>query len=111
MRKRNSVILASGGLLAIVFVLYLSGLFSPRPEDAEVEAAIIALGGKVDRDDDAPGRPIVAVYLGFSKAKDAEAGLKRLVGLKSLYSLTLTETQLTDAECKELAGLTSLKWL
>ena len=40
-----------------------------------------------------------------------DAGLKELVGLKSLQALALHRTQVTDVPMKELAGLKTLQSL
>jgi hypothetical protein len=74
--------------------------------DTAVEAAITKLEGTVHRNKQRPGQPIIAVQLGLSKCADTD--LKALADLKSLGSLTLYRTAVTDAGLKDLAALKTL---
>ena len=79
------------------------GLGSPaRADEAEDKAVAFVkkLGGSVDRDEKAPGKPVVEVFLSNTKVTDA--GLKELAALKSLTDLNLSNTKVTDAGLKEL---------
>jgi internalin A len=75
----------------LALVALLAALMTPAlkaEEDAEVKAlaTIKKLGGKVTRDETAPGKPVVQVVLSASKATDADlAQLKIFKQLKSLY--------------------------
>ena len=77
--------------------------------EAKAVAAVERLGGTVTRDEERPGKPVVEVHLGFSKATDAD--LKELATLKRLQVLALSYTAVTDAGLKELAALPSLRKL
>ena len=85
---------------ALVAVL---GVGAPaRADEAEDKAVAFVkkLGGSVDRDEKAPGKPVVEVFLSNTKVTDA--GLKELAALKSLTQLDLGNTPVTDAGIKEL---------
>ncbi|HVS39193.1 MAG TPA: caspase family protein [Gemmataceae bacterium] len=79
--------------------------------DAEAKAVAVVerLGGTVTRDEERPGKPVVEVHLGFSKASDAD--LKELAGLTRLQVLALPSTAVSDAGMKRLATLPSLRKL
>ncbi len=98
----------------MAFALAVLGLClgsSARADDAEDKAVAFVekLGGKVTRDEKAPGKPVVGVDLGGTAVTDA--GLKELAPLKSLTTLELSVTQVTDAGLKELAPLKNLTTL
>src|SRR5262245_63613797 len=89
--------------LHAVLLLGLGVLTAPVAvaDDAEVAAvaAVKKLGGTVRLDDTAADRPVVGVILSLTPCKDSD--LKQLAGLKSLQSLALYRTQVTDAGLKE----------
>jgi hypothetical protein len=91
-----------------LLVLALLGVPTLRADEAEDKAVAFVqkLGGKVERDEKAPGKPVVAVSLTFIKVKDAE--LKELAPLKNLHTLDLTGTQVGDVGLKGLAPLKNL---
>src|SRR5829696_8166995 len=97
-------------VVRVVAVMVLGGP-AARADDAEdkVVAFVTKLGGTVDRDETAPGKPINRVDLSGTKVTDA--GLKELAPLKNLTVLYLDYTQVTDAGLKELAPLTKLTTL
>jgi internalin A len=109
MSKTTRMIFASVGLLSVAFALLLTERASADEDDAKAEKAIKALGGRVERNSDAPGKPIVRVYLTGKQVTDV--GLKELAGLKNLQTLDLRHTKVTDAGLKEIAGLKSLQFL
>src|SRR5262249_483428 len=79
---------------------------------ADEEAAVKAVekrGGKVRRDDKAPGKPVVAVDLRSTLTTDAD--LKVLKECKHLQVLDLGVTSVTDAGLKELKELRQLQEL
>jgi hypothetical protein len=79
-------------------------------EDTETAvAAIQKLGGKVERDDKDPEKPVVVVNLGITEVKDAE--LEHLKGLSKLRRLTLNDTPITDAGLDHIKDLASLQKL
>jgi hypothetical protein len=77
---------------------------SPDQETASNEEAAIKaiekLGGKVKRDDKAPGKPVISVSL--SGTQVADAGLKELKEFRGLDSLDLKDTNVTDAGVADL---------
>ena len=82
---------------------------SPGPEsgrDAAI-AAIEKLGGEVGYDEESPDRSIATVRLTGTKVTDAH--LVHLKGLTSLGNLELRDTQITDAGLEHLKGMTSLR--
>ena len=84
-----------------------------RATDEEVETRVAAamgkLGGQVNRDEAAPGRPVVHVLLPNNVATDAD--LVFLAALPRLRTLGLKFCQVTDAGLKALAGHQHLEWL
>lgn len=71
MSEGNRIIAASKKLLAIAFALFLTGRLSAGEDDAKAEKAIQAVGGKVVRSPEAPGRPIIGVDFNGTKVTDA----------------------------------------
>jgi len=71
--------------------------------------AILQLRGEVTRDEELPGRPIVAVHLVRTKVTDSD--LKDLKEFKGLRNLSLNETRITDAGLKDLKELKGLQKL
>src|SRR5271170_6737116 len=97
--------------------LVLSGILAGLPwsslrasDDAEDKAVafVKTLGGKVERDAKAEGKPVRGVDLS-NRTKVTDAELKGLAALKQLRSLNLRGcNQLTDAGLKELGALQQL---
>src|SRR5258707_14143680 len=76
-------------------------------DDEEKSAeAVKRMGGRVYRDEERPGNPVVKVDLFLRKVTDAD--LKNLTGLKNLKTLILAGTKITDAGLRDLAPLKSL---
>src|SRR5947209_16260330 len=69
-------------------------------------AAIKQLGGKLERDRDAPGKPVVGVNL--NKTKVTDEGLANLEPLTELQELYLNDTAITDAGLMHLKRLKQL---
>src|SRR5205814_10695665 len=90
-------------------------------KESEAVAEVIRLGGKINRNEKLPGRPVIAIdfpfsadfrdmdmhllssfkelqELSFSKNKITSAGLKDLGKLKSLTSLAIAQIVITDAQ-------------
>lgn len=87
----------------------LAGLPTFADETGVVEQ-VRKLGGKAERDDALPGKPVVKVNLQATNAKDADlAGLKDLKSLKTLYLGYGTQT--TDVGLAKLKTLTTLEEL
>jgi Leucine-rich repeat (LRR) protein len=81
-------------------------------QDAAGDKAIADIqksGGKVDRDEAAPGKPVITVNLGVSQVNDA--GLEPLKAFPKLQRLTLNNTKITDAGLEHLKPLTGLQKL
>ena len=95
----------------VIFALTVLGLCLGSPvradeaEDTAVEF-VQKLGGKVTRDEKAPGKPVTTLDLSFTEVTDA--GLKELAPLKNLTTLDLGYTKVTNAGLKELAPLKNL---
>jgi CubicO group peptidase (beta-lactamase class C family) len=77
----------------------------PEPGVAE----LVKLGGRMERDEARPDRPVVAAFLGRTRVSDAD--LAHLEGLPQLSNLQLFDTSITDAGLVHLRGLRSLKSL
>jgi hypothetical protein len=79
-----------------------------RERQEKASAAIEDVGGKVERDERAPGKPVISVW--FSEPlKDAD--LDSLAAFPRLERLTLSKTGITDAGLARLQILTDLKSL
>jgi hypothetical protein len=100
-------LLLFGDLLEVVPIARAQGKVAQQEEAAAVEA-VEQVGGGVDRDEKAPGRPVV--YVGFSHTV-ANGDLDTLRAFSRLTTLTLNHTDITDAGLKPLEGLTQLKTL
>jgi len=87
-------------------LLFLSGFLLGLPwslahaaDDAEAKAVAFVekMGGKVERDEKAEGKPVRSVNL-MNRTKVTDEGLKKLAALKHLQSLNLTICfKITDA--------------
>ncbi|MCX5654711.1 MAG: hypothetical protein NTY65_08710 [Planctomycetota bacterium] len=75
----------------------------PAVQEENAVNAIIKLGGRVNRSEELPGRPIIGVYLSGTKITDA--GLKDLKALKGIQELVLNDTCITNAGLKEFRSL------
>jgi hypothetical protein len=82
-----------------------------RADDAEDKAVAFVekLGGTVERDEKAPGKPVVTVN--FASTQVTDEGMKDLKELRNLSSLVLRRTQVTDSGLKELKELKCLSML
>jgi internalin A len=109
MKKKNRLVSESEALLLIALALLLTGRLSAGEDDAKAEKAVKALGGKIVRDANAEGKPIIKVDLSGKGVTDT--GLKELAGLKTLRMLNLNATKVTDLGLKELAALKNLRIL
>lgn len=101
----------------VVMAAMVLGAFAPGPAWSRQGAAgqdpalgaIQQAGGRVERDDSGPEKPVVAVSFAVTQAGDAV--LEPLKGLPKLRKLTLNNTKITDAgldQVKALAGLQKL---
>lgn len=92
--------------------LFVSLGFLSTSSVAQDEAAISALqkaGGKIERDDKAPDKPVIVVNLGVTQAEDA--ALEGLKTFTKVQKLILNGTKITDAGLDHLKGLAALQKL
>jgi internalin A len=78
-------------------------------DEENVIKALEALGGKVERDEAAPGKPAIGVDLSGTKAGDDD--LKDIAALVELRRLDLTDTKITDLAISHILKLGSLSTL
>ncbi len=107
-RPRRSRLAPALGMLGLAALVTAAPAQEGGSLDAEI-AEIQKLGGKVERDDKAPEKPVVRVNLSITKAGDAD--LAHLKGLDQLKDLRLNNTPITDAGLEHLKGLSSLEKL
>src|SRR3954452_8589773 len=112
-RQRGAV--GAGVLLGLLVLVVVGCAEKAGPEkhaeptvrdDESAVKAIGKLGGKVTRDDKQHGNPVVRVDLGNTQVTDAD--LKDLKELQSLQELSLGGTKVTDTGLKQLKDLKSL---
>ena len=114
----------------------ITGVGTPDASAGGVEQAIAAIekaGGRITRDENSPGKPVVSVIFPDQTVDDAvftslevltslrelvlnsfkftDAGISQLKGLKKLQKLDLSDTRITDAGLADLKGLTKLQKL
>jgi hypothetical protein len=96
-------------LLVLLCLGFPSSACADEAEEKAV-AAITKLGGKVERDDNKEGKPVIVVGLSYSTLTDAD--LKGLAACPQLRQLVLFRCQkVTDAGLKELAACPQLQTL
>ena len=98
-------------LLAVLAlgVALTGGLRGAEESKADRDRALAEVkkwGGKFEVDEQAPGKPVVAVNLGGTRIKDA--GVATLKGLPNLRRLNLARTDLTDESLPHLKVLGQL---
>src|SRR6266508_5028132 len=92
----------SKGLIAGLMLILGSAVLHADPAADKAVQAVLKWGGRITRDEDAEGKPVVGVDLGASQ-KVTDAGLKELKHFKSLRTLNLwNANNITDAGLKEL---------
>jgi hypothetical protein len=98
--------------LILPLVLVPLALSAGEPEDSAVQL-VKKLGGVVDRDERAPGKPVIVVYLSHKKVTSANLKelAKELAALNDLRKLDLFDTNTEDKDLKEIAILKQLQWL
>jgi hypothetical protein len=97
------------GVLGVACILWPVALVRADDADDKAVEAVKKLGGKVMRDENAEGKPVILVDLRGTDATDAT--LKELKQLKQLQTLDLFKTKVTDEGLKELKDLKSLRIL
>ncbi len=93
-------------LLSCAWVVLTSTEIRAQDEAAD---AIKKLGGKVDRDDKAEGKPITVVSFGVTGVDDN--ALDSVKDLPTIKKLTLNGTKITDAGLEKLKGMSALEKL
>jgi internalin A len=100
------VIIAALGCGAIITRAIAQG---NDASESQAINSIKRLGGSVQRDSRAPGRPVIGV--GFSGTDVTDDDLAILRNLPRLEILTLSRTAVSDSGLKHLGGLKNLKQL
>ena len=98
--------------LAAAVLLFTGPSAWAQGDNAEQERAIARienLGGKVELDEQRPGKPVIKVDLRRTKVTDAD--LEILKAFTQVRSLNLGSLGVTDAGMKHLKGLTALEHL
>src|SRR5436190_16886372 len=85
----------SRGALAVLLVFVAA---AARADEAAALKKLEGLRAKVTRDEDKPGKPIVAVDLSGTAVTDND--LRGLTALESLTTLKLARTKVTDVGLK-----------
>ena len=87
-----------------VFILDISGLADVKAQKAEDKAAklINDAGGKAVHEPALPGKPVIGVLM---PPKFGDAELKALASFKSLFALTMTGPDVTDAALKDIKNV------
>ena len=100
-------------LLGLLLAPVLCWAAEPKAEEAKAIAEIEKLGGRVTRDEESPGRPVVAVDFcdWESSMKACDAAMRHLKGLTKLRKLNLSGTRVTDNGLLNLKGLNRLEVL
>jgi hypothetical protein len=106
-RTRSRVVLAA--LLAGAVIGSRAPAQEPQAGPEQAIAEIQKAGGKVERDEKDPGKPVVVVN--FATTPAADDALANLKGFDKLQKLTLNGTKITDAGLEHLKGLTGLQKL
>jgi Leucine Rich repeat len=124
-------------LLSLISAILMAAPIAARADDpGDQDKAIDEIkkvGGKVERDDKEPGKPVTIVNLALSSVTDenmgilkafpkvhkvtlngtkiSDAGLEPLKELADLQKLYLVDTKITDAGLEHLKGLANLRVL
>jgi hypothetical protein len=99
------------GLFAGLALVLGSATAHADPAEDKAVQAVMKWGGRITREKEGEGRPVVGVELGMSQ-KVTDAGLKELNHFKSLRTLNLwNANNITDAGMKELKEFKSLREL
>jgi len=96
-------------LLASWIVLPMGRAQEPDAQQGRALSEIQKLGGQVERDEKAPGTPVVGVILRGARISDND--LAGLGGMTGLRTLDLTSTSISDAGLSHLKKLPHLQSL
>lgn len=92
------------GLLAWLVSISATPVYADEAEDRAVDF-LVKQGGSVGRDEKLPDKPVVSVWV---SGKLRDGGVSALAKLKSLVSVHLYNTNVTDSGLKEIALLKNL---
>src|SRR5262245_49444906 len=102
------------GVTAILVLLNLGRICSNGSGDTPAVQALEELHGRITRDEEQPGRPVIAVDL--SDPRDLrlahwvkDSALKHLREFKHLRKLNLSGALITDAGLKDIGQLSALQ--
>src|SRR6187549_1246528 len=97
----------SASLAASILLLVLCGGTACCDEaDDRAEALVTSLVGRLQRDDNVEGRPVVWIDVSATKVTDDDLGV--FAKLTDIDALTLDNTQVTDAGIAKLRNLLTL---
>lgn len=108
-RQALAFVVPFGAFLACLIGARSASAQAPEGAHDKAAAALQEIGGKVERDDKAPGKPILVIGLATQPVTDDK--LACLEGLDTVKKLTLNTTKITDAALDHLKGMTGLQKL
>src|SRR5437879_2959011 len=94
-----------------ILAMLLAVMLAPAPmaDDPPAVKRIRELGGRIKREDNSPGKPVVEVDLSLSQVTDSD--LTSLKQFKQLRVLNLSHCSVTNAGLQELKELKQLRSL
>jgi hypothetical protein len=126
----REIVMSVRGMAMMVVMAMATGV---RADELAAANTLDQLGGRITRDANLPGNPVVDVDLAGTRITDlwlrllpelervqslnlegtriTDAGMKELRRLTELQSLNISRTRITDAGLKELTGLKNLRTL
>src|SRR5262245_43689286 len=105
----GGLVLVLAGAAVLGWVLLFPVVPGAESTEDRAVKAVEQWHGRVTRDEQKEGKPVVGVDLAGTKVTDA--GLKELKDLPSVQTLNLSDTQVTAAGLKELAAFKQLQSL
>ena len=109
-RNRRVIPMLTAASLTLALVCPVAGFDHQGGDSAQSIAAIKSLGGKMQVDENRPGKPVIGVDFGWNKDVSGR-DLVYLKGLPEVRSLTLEATHIGEdglMHLQELTALTSL---
>jgi len=123
-------------LCSVALLLVANSVLSADEKNDEREMAIAAIkkmGGRVETDSKAPGKPVVKIFLfggkiagigleclkalpavywvGLHDSDTTNGDVKHLKSLPKLRRISLAETKISDSALLDLKEVTTLEWL
>jgi hypothetical protein len=105
--RRNCLVWCTLGCLGVLDIR--AQATGGEPERDRAVALVERLGGQIERDESAPGRPVVGIRLATTRVSDVQLG--ELRSLISLARLDLTQTKISDDGLARLRGHEGLRSL